>query len=53
MKFSKKNLIRTIGIMMVAFSSAWLGWSFQFKWEYKFLWMILVLTMGAIFSSLN
>jgi len=47
-----KKYLKIIGTAMVAFSSAWLGWSFQFDWEWKFLWMILVLIIGAILSHL-
>jgi|AntAceMinimDraft_17_1070374.scaffolds.fasta_scaffold25996_2 hypothetical protein len=48
-----KRLIRAFGIAFVAFSSAWIGWSFSFTWENKFLWMVLFLIVGAVLSSLD
>ena len=48
-----KRILRTMGIILISFFSALLGWTFSLPWEDKFIWVIVAIIIGAILSSLD
>ena len=48
-----KRISKTVGIILIAFFFALLGWTFSLPWENKFIYIIVFIILGAILSSLD